>query len=153
MGLNAQSRLSVSGLLLFGTTTSLLAKIGRLLWWLELVQCCAQLVLTCASRAAYELEGVGRDGNIKTFAKPWAMTTVMFLGMSICLPLAYFEEARARRGRLTAVEEPLMGDTEACLPWQLLSCSSIPTSADLAALPGLAQHAFGPHSQHDVSEQ
>ena len=28
MGLNAQSRLSVGGLLLFGTTTSLLAKIG-----------------------------------------------------------------------------------------------------------------------------
>ena len=31
MGLNAQSRLSVGGLLLFGTTTSLLAKIGELL--------------------------------------------------------------------------------------------------------------------------
>ena len=46
MGLNAQSRLSVSGLLLFGTTTSLLAKIGTLLWWLKLVQGCPQLVLT-----------------------------------------------------------------------------------------------------------
>ena len=53
---------------------------------------------------------------MKVFAKPWAMTTVMFLGMSICLPLAYLEEARARKGKLTAAEEPLIGGADVSHP-------------------------------------
>lgn len=40
----------------------------------------------------YDLDGVGRDGEVKHFTKPWAMTTVMFLGMTFCLPLAYYVE-------------------------------------------------------------
>lgn len=61
--------------------------------------------------AAYELNGTGRDGKEKNFTKPWCMTTVMFLGMSLCLPLAYLEERRAKKGALTQAEEPLLGGT------------------------------------------
>ena len=77
--------------------------------------------------AVYELEGEGLDGQRKFFTKPWAMTTVMFLGMSFCLPLAYLEQWRARKGKLTAAEEPLLGGAEAgplpgtCTP---VSCTS-----------------------------
>ena len=67
--------------------------------------------------AAYELEGEGLDGHQKFFRKPWAMATIMFLGMSFCLPFAYIEEARARsKQRSTADLErdaaaaPLLGD-------------------------------------------
>ena len=70
-------------------------------------------------RAVYELEGVGLDGHVKFFTKPWAMTTVMFLGMSFCLPLAYLEEARARKGKLSAVEEPLLASADVRLPGTL----------------------------------
>ena len=62
--------------------------------------------------AVYELEGEGSDGQRKFFTKPWAMTTVMFLGMSFCLPLAYLEQWRARKGKLTAAEEPLLGGAD-----------------------------------------
>lgn len=84
---------SIGGLLVFGTTTSLIAKI------------------------AYELEGEGLDGHQKFFRKPWAMATIMFLGMSFCLPFAYIEEARARRKQRStadlerdAAAAPLLGD-------------------------------------------
>ena len=84
---------------------------------------------------------MGRDGKLKVFAKPWAMTTVMFLGMSICLPLAYLEEARARRGKLTAVEEPLVGNADVrplrcCAQRQSLTKSAF-TSACQAQQPAL----------------
>ena len=62
--------------------------------------------------AAYELEGEDSEGRIKPFEKPWCMTTVMFLGMSFCLPLAYLEEYRARKGLLREAEEPLLGDAQ-----------------------------------------
>lgn len=49
--------LSVSGLIVFGTTTSLFAKV------------------------VYELQSVGADGQTKKyFRKPWAMTAIMFIG-------------------------------------------------------------------------
>lgn len=73
---------SVSSLLVFGTTTSLLAKI------------------------VYELKSVGKDGEEKYFRKPWAMTSVMFLGMTLCLPLAYYQERKERRR--VAEQEPLL---------------------------------------------
>lgn len=47
---------AVSGLMLFGTTCSLFAKI------------------------VYEIKGVGLDGKEKYFHKPWAMTSLMFIG-------------------------------------------------------------------------
>ena len=62
--------------------------------------------------AVYELEGEGLDHRHKYFTKPWAMTTVMFLGMSFCLPLAYLEQWRARKGKLTPAEEPLLGNAD-----------------------------------------
>ena len=43
-------------------------------------------------RAVYELQGEGLDGEIRYFRKPWFMTTLMFMGMSLCLPLAYLEQ-------------------------------------------------------------
>lgn len=42
--------------------------------------------------AVYELKGEGLDGEMRYFRKPWFMTTLMFMGMSLCLPLAYLEE-------------------------------------------------------------
>ena len=56
---------------------------------------------------------------MKFFTKPWAMTTVMFLGMSFCLPWAYWQEHKhkkqAREALLAgngAVRDPLLvGDS------------------------------------------
>lgn len=68
--------------------------------------------------AVYELQGPGKDGYEKFFTKPWAMTTVMFLGMSFCLPWAYWEEYKHKRQARQALadangnSEPLLhGDT------------------------------------------
>lgn len=72
VGISASS-LAIGGLIGWGTFTSLAAKV------------------------VYELDGIGRDGTEKTFEKPWAMTTVMFLGMTFCLPLAYFNEWHQKR--------------------------------------------------------
>jgi Gpi18-like mannosyltransferase len=78
---------------------------------LERRVCCA---------AVYELQGEGRDGKQHFFTKPWAMTTVMFLGMSFCLPFAYWEEYKAKQAAKkqlqefangNAVEEPLLDST------------------------------------------
>lgn len=65
--------------------------------------------------AVYELDGVGRDGQRKLFEKPWAMTTVMFCGMTFCLPLAYwveYQEKCKRKAAAAAGEaaEPLLGN-------------------------------------------
>lgn len=80
--------------------------------------------------AAYELEGEGLDGHQKFFRKPWAMATIMFLGMSFCLPFAYIEEARARRKQRStadlerdAAAAPLLGDAYVrCFHHGLSSC-------------------------------
>ncbi|GBF91089.1 hypothetical protein Rsub_04758 [Raphidocelis subcapitata] len=78
---------SVGGLIVFGTTTSLFAKV------------------------VYELESVGLDGKVKLFQKPWAMTLTMFIGMTFCLPVAYYREHLQRKEREDkALEEPLLGD-------------------------------------------
>ncbi|KAL4445807.1 hypothetical protein ABPG77_009006 [Micractinium sp. CCAP 211/92] len=88
------SRSAVAGLVLFGTCTSLFAKI------------------------VYELEGPGRDGVTKAFEKPWCMTTVMFCGMSFCLPLAFFVERKQRQRAEKAAaaagstQEPLLPEGE-----------------------------------------
>ncbi|KAI7844374.1 hypothetical protein COHA_002172 [Chlorella ohadii] len=83
--------LPVTGLLFFGTITSLFAKI------------------------VYELDGQGRDGVVKNFQKA---RTVMFVAMSFCLPLAFWTERRERRRAAKAAaaaangdaSEPLLGD-------------------------------------------
>lgn len=79
---------AVCGLLTFGTITSLFAKL------------------------VYELKGEGLDGHEKYFRKPWAMTTIMFMGMSMCLPMAYWEDytaARKRRQARAESSEALLG--------------------------------------------
>lgn len=60
--------------------------------------------------AVYELKGHGIDGEEQFFRKPWFMTTLMFLGMSMCLPLAYLEErmSAAANGSGTDPVEPLL---------------------------------------------
>ena len=35
--------------------------------------------------AVYELTGIGRNGELKNFEKPWAMTCIMFLGALMLL--------------------------------------------------------------------
>lgn len=105
--------LSIGGLLLFGTTTSLFAKI------------------------VYELQGIGRDGQPKFFQKPWAMTCVMFLGMSCCLPLAYYQQAQTRKKRASAgVDESLLLNGQVRKPHSELReflLLGIPTAFDLVA--------------------
>ena len=60
--------------------------------------------------AVYELRAPGRDGREKLFEKPWAMTTVMFLGMSFCLPIAYAEQRRLQKKKEHhEAAEPLLG--------------------------------------------
>mmetsp|Transcript_4359 Transcript_4359/g.12571 ORF Transcript_4359/g.12571 Transcript_4359/m.12571 type:complete len:454 (-) Transcript_4359:421-1782(-) len=77
----------ITGLLLFGTITSLFAKI------------------------VYELDGVGREGHHKLFQKPWAMTCVMFFGMSLCLPLAYWQQWQKQKAASDNAAEPLLSAT------------------------------------------
>lgn len=78
--------LAVLGLITFGTLTSLAAK------------------------AVYELDGTNRHGQHQLFQKPWAMTSVMFLGMSLCLPLAYWQQWKAKKLREAGrLDEPLLG--------------------------------------------
>lgn len=63
----------------------------------------------------YELEGEGIGGEKQFFRKPWFMTTLMFLGMSLCLPLAYLEEridAGANANTDAPTGEPLLGSAE-----------------------------------------
>eukprot|EP00891_Asterochloris_glomerata_P001583 jgi/Astpho2/1583/Aster-07912 len=83
--------LSISGLLVFGTTTSLFAKI------------------------VYELKGPGRDGREEYFTKPWAMTTVMFLGMTLCLPLAYWDDLKKVATRRSTHQQAEKDSTEPLL--------------------------------------
>ncbi|KAG1672841.1 hypothetical protein FOA52_004645 [Chlamydomonas sp. UWO 241] len=75
---------AVGGLIVFGTTTSLFAKI------------------------VYELKSVGSDGTEKYFHKPWAMTTIMFVGMSLCLPMALLSEKAKKKKAAEDAEEPLL---------------------------------------------
>uniref|UniRef100_A0A061RPA1 Integral membrane protein n=1 Tax=Tetraselmis sp. GSL018 TaxID=582737 RepID=A0A061RPA1_9CHLO len=86
MGLKVGAGVSIGGLLFFGTVTSLFAKI------------------------VYELKGEGLDG-VHNFHKPLFMCTVMFLGMSLCLPVAYLEQWYYRRAMRQSE-----GSTEPLLP-------------------------------------
>ena len=53
----------------------------------------------------YELQGPGIDGKNEYFTKPWAMTTVMFLGMSLCLPFAYWDDLKRKAQRRSLREQ------------------------------------------------
>jgi hypothetical protein len=62
----------------------------------------------------YELQGQGLDGEMRFFRKPWFMTMLMFMGMSLCLPLSYLEErasaASPSPDAATSATEPLLID-------------------------------------------
>ncbi|CAK0787430.1 hypothetical protein CVIRNUC_010650 [Coccomyxa viridis] len=113
---SAGTYVAVGGLLLFGTITSLLAKI------------------------VYELDGPDRSGVTKLFRKPWMMTTIMFIGMSFCIPIGYIEEFWQRRKQLKendGAHAPLLNGTmeeEKCTKsrYQFLLLA-IPTVFDLIA--------------------
>ncbi|CAL5222410.1 g4769 [Coccomyxa viridis] len=86
----ASTYVAVAGLLVFGTITSLLAKI------------------------VYELDGPDRSGVNKLFRKPWMMTTIMFIGMSFCIPIAYAEafwQRRKQRKENDGAHAPLLNGT------------------------------------------
>jgi hypothetical protein len=86
LGMKLSKEASVGGLLLFGTTTSSFAKLG----WISAVgRGRGAHSSPTACGAVYELKSVGLHGESKNFRKPWAMTAIMFLGMSLCLPFAY----------------------------------------------------------------
>jgi hypothetical protein len=67
--------------------------------------------------AVYELKGEGLDGETRYFRKPWFMTMLMFMGMSLCLPLAYLEERASANSALPEASgnatEPLLTDGSA----------------------------------------
>ncbi|WIA30810.1 hypothetical protein OEZ86_000868 [Tetradesmus obliquus] len=105
--------LSVSGLIVFGTITSLFAKV------------------------VYELKGVGLDGKEKLFQKPWAMTTTMFIGMTFCLPVAYYKEWKQEQERKQKedLEEPLLATANGVVKGSLKETLllAIPSFFDLVA--------------------
>ena len=53
--------------------------------------------------AVYELDGPDRSGVTKLFRKPWMMTTIMFIGMSFCIPIGYIDDYWQRRKQLKAM--------------------------------------------------
>ena len=64
--------------------------------------------------AVYELDGPDRSGVTKLFRKPWMMTTIMFIGMSFCIPIGYIEEFWQRRKQLKendGAHAPLLNGT------------------------------------------
>ena len=65
--------------------------------------------------AVYELKGPGKDGKEEYFTKPWAMTTVMFLGMTLCLPLAYWEDLKKAAARRSTRQQAEKDSTEPLL--------------------------------------
>uniref|UniRef100_A0A7S3QMG5 EamA domain-containing protein n=1 Tax=Dunaliella tertiolecta TaxID=3047 RepID=A0A7S3QMG5_DUNTE len=112
MGTALAKGASVSSLLLFGTITSLISK------------------------TAYELESTGEGGQKKFFHKPWAMTSLMFMGMTFCLPLAYYlESIEKKRRALTQEEVPLLSTEVPKRNSELKECLmlAIPTFFDLLA--------------------
>eukprot|EP00775_Hariotina_reticulata_P005859 gene5859-6100_t len=85
--MHAGKAFSVSGLIFFGTITSLFAKV------------------------VYELTGVGLDGKEKLFQKPWCMTATMFIGMSFCLPVAFYKEWKdEQQKKKEDLEQPLLAN-------------------------------------------
>eukprot|EP00201_Polytomella_parva_P001449 CAMPEP_0175086198 /NCGR_PEP_ID=MMETSP0052_2-20121109/29103_1 /TAXON_ID=51329 ORGANISM="Polytomella parva, Strain SAG 63-3" /NCGR_SAMPLE_ID=MMETSP0052_2 /ASSEMBLY_ACC=CAM_ASM_000194 /LENGTH=458 /DNA_ID=CAMNT_0016358329 /DNA_START=4301 /DNA_END=5677 /DNA_ORIENTATION=- len=104
--------MSVSGLIIFGTTTSLLAKI------------------------VYELQSVGLDGNVKYFHKPWAMTSLMFVGMSLSLPGVLIQEALKKKKKKKSDLETFLIENEEekkTSSWSETLLLAIPTIFDLIA--------------------
>eukprot|EP00884_Botryococcus_braunii_P000695 jgi/Botrbrau1/10626/Bobra.154_1s0015.1 len=61
----AGQTLSILGLMVFGTMGSVLSKL------------------------VYQLQGESAEGDIRYFRKPWLTTSLMFVAMSFCLPLAW----------------------------------------------------------------
>ena len=49
------------------------------------------------------------------FTKPWAMTTVMFLGMSFCLPWAYWDDHKHKKQATKALQSADGDGTEPLL--------------------------------------
>jgi drug/metabolite transporter (DMT)-like permease len=97
---------NVGGLVVFGTVSSLLAKI------------------------IYELQAPGRDGHDKPFHKPWACTTMMFVGMTFCLPLSWCLDRGAAwwKAHKRRQEAARAGSDDAGAP--LLRVSPFATAAD-----------------------
>lgn len=58
-------------------------------------------LIALSGGAVYELDGPDRSGNNKLFRKPWMMTTIMFIGMSFCIPIgcadAYWQRRKQRK--------------------------------------------------------
>lgn len=92
------------------------------------------------NKAMYQEEAVGLDGRTKPFAKPWAQTIIMFLGMALCLPVAYLTECACRSRSEPAPLlsrygssglESLLGAADSW--WDKYDIILVPTCFDLAA--------------------
>ncbi|EIE22282.1 hypothetical protein COCSUDRAFT_42626 [Coccomyxa subellipsoidea C-169] len=80
---------SVIGLLLFGTISSILSKV------------------------VYQTEGEDLSGHVKFFKKPWASTALMFVAMVMCLPIAWgasLIESRRKKSAASSEHKPLLSD-------------------------------------------
>ena len=156
---SASTYVAVAGLLIFGTITSLLAKIGAFctsegtprLHHLLPSNAISAASFAVDSRAmhksyfaaqsspfaprqlrlvsyyaVYELDGPDRSGVNKLFRKPWMMTTIMFIGMSFCIPIAYAEafwQRRKQRKENDGAHAPLLnGTTEEARPSLSQAC-------------------------------
>ncbi|CAK0780911.1 hypothetical protein CVIRNUC_005219 [Coccomyxa viridis] len=83
----ASSVLSVGGLLIFGTLSSI------------------------ASKVVYQTEGETFDGSVKDFKKPWASTALMFVAMVMCLPIAWIARLveTHKKKKSSDEQKPLLG--------------------------------------------
>eukprot|EP00741_Cyanophora_paradoxa_P007637 tig00001178_g7386.t1 len=75
--------LPIAGLLAFGTTISLTAKL------------------------IYEVKSTGLSGQPKNFEKPWFLTMTMFAGMCFCFPLLRLKQWQERRSAADPERQPL----------------------------------------------
>ncbi|CAL5221472.1 g3669 [Coccomyxa viridis] len=84
------SVVSIAGLLIFGTLSSI------------------------ASKVVYQTEGETFDGSIKSFKKPWASTALMFVAMVMCLPIAWIARLVEMEKKKKSSDEskPLIGKSD-----------------------------------------
>jgi hypothetical protein len=47
--------------------------------------------------AVYQLQGESAEGDIRYFRKPWLTTSLMFVAMSFCLPIAWMVDWYKRK--------------------------------------------------------
>lgn len=86
---------------------------------------------TIASKALFQVQAIGSNGELQTFKPPLFQTWVMFLGMSFALPAHYISEWS--RWRNASTEERRVIDAEPKVTAKTYCLLAIPSVFDLIA--------------------